>query len=209
MPLHDLRRDYLGQPLSETDSDSDPFAQFTRWFDQVRGLEADPTAMALCTVARDGRPSARMVLLKEFDTRGFVFFTNYRSRKGREIGASRVATLLFYWASLERQVRIDGRVSAVSDAESEAYFSSRPLESRWSAVASPQSEVVDSREDLEARVAAVRAQFGDDVPRPAWWGGYRVTPTEFEFWQGRPNRLHDRLRYRQREGGWIRERLAP
>jgi pyridoxamine 5'-phosphate oxidase len=204
-----LRREYLGQPLSEHESDADPFAQFTRWFEQVRTLEADPTAMVVATADHDGRPSSRMCLLKGVDERGFVFYTNYRSRKGRDIGQTRFASLLFYWISLERQIRIDGGVNAVSDAESDAYFGSRPLESRWSAVASPQSEVVDSREDLEARVAAVRAQYGEQVPRPAWWGGYRVVPTMFEFWQGRPNRLHDRLRYAKRGDGWVRERLAP
>ena len=153
-----------------------------------------------------------MCLLKAVDERGFVFYTNYRSRKGRDIGETRFASLLFYWSSLERQVRIEGAIGAVSDAESDAYFASRPLESRWSAVASPQSEVIDSREDLEARVAAVKQQHGEQVPRPAWWGGYRVVPTVFEFWQGRPNRLHDRLRYTRRNGVWVRETagaLAP
>jgi pyridoxamine 5'-phosphate oxidase len=204
-----LRREYLGQPLSEDESDADPFAQFSRWFEQVRALEADPTAMVVATADHDGRPSSRMCLLKGLDPRGFVFYTNYRSRKGRDIGQTRFASLLFYWASLERQVRIDGGVAAVSDAESDAYFALRPLESRWSAVASPQSEVVDSREDLEARVNAVRARYGEQVPRPAWWGGYRVAPSMFEFWQGRPNRLHDRLRYAKQGSGWVRERLAP
>ena len=209
MPLSNLRREYLGEPLNEDRSDADPFQQFTRWFEQVKSLEADPTAMAVSTADRQGRPSARMCLLKGVDERGFVFYTNYRSRKGRDIGETRFASLLFYWPSLERQVRIEGTIGAVSDAESDGYFASRPLESRWSAVASPQSEVIDSREDLEARVAAVREQFGEQVPRPAWWGGYRVAPTLFEFWQGRPNRLHDRLRYRKNTHGWVRERLAP
>ena len=209
MPLSDIRREYLGEPLSETVSDSNPFNQFTTWFEQVRPLEADPTTMAVSTADRQGRPSSRMCLLKGVDERGFVFYTNYRSRKGRDIGETRFASLLFYWSSLERQVRIEGAIGAVSDAESDAYFASRPLESRWSAVASPQSEVIDSREDLEARVAAVKQQHGEQVPRPAWWGGYRVVPTVFEFWQGRPNRLHDRLRYRSRNGVWVRERLAP
>ena len=209
MPLADIRREYLGEPLSEESSDADPFQQFARWFAQVKPLEADPTAMAVSTADRQGRPSSRMVLLKGVDERGFVFYTNYRSRKGRDIGETRFASLLFYWPSLERQVRIEGTIGAVSDAESDAYFASRPVESRWSAVASPQSEVLDSREDLEARVAAVREQFGEQVPRPAWWGGYRVVPSVVEFWQGRPNRLHDRLRYRKSAGEWVRERLAP
>ena len=209
MTLSDIRREYRGEALSEVDSDADPFAQFARWFEQVRGLEFDPTAMTVATVNRQEHPSARMVLLKGVDERGFVFYTNYRSRKGRDIGETRFASLLFYWASLERQVRVEGGIDAVSGAESDAYFASRPLESRWSAVASPQSEVVDSREDLEALVAKVQAQYGENVPRPSWWGGYRVVPTVFEFWQGRPNRLHDRLRYTRHGAGWTRERLAP
>ena len=209
MTLSDIRREYRGEALSEVDSDADPFAQFARWFEQVRGLEFDPTAMTVATVNRQERPSARMVLLKGVDERGFVFYTNYRSRKGRDIGETRFASLLFYWASLERQVRVEGGIDAVSGAESDAYFASRPLESRWSAVASPQSEVVDSREDLEALVAKVKAQYAENVPRPSWWGGYRVVPTVFEFWQGRPNRLHDRLRYTKQGDGWKRERLAP
>ena len=209
MTLSEIRREYRGEALSEVDSDADPFAQFARWFEQVRGLEFDPTAMTVATVNHQERPSARMVLLKGVDERGFVFYTNYRSRKGRDIGETRYASLLFYWASLERQVRIEGGIDAISDAESDAYFASRPLESRWSAVASPQSEVVDSREHLEALVAKVKAQYGENVPRPSWWGGYRVVPTVFEFWQGRPNRLHDRLRYAKHGDNWSRERLAP
>lgn len=209
MPLSNIRREYLGEPLSEDSAESDPFRQFTRWFEQVKPLEADPTAMAVSTADRQGRPSSRMVLLKGVDERGFVFYTNYRSRKGRDIGETRFASLLFYWPSLERQVRIEGSINAVSDAESDAYFASRPLESRWSAAASPQSEVIESREELEACVAAVREQYGEQVPRPAWWGGYRVVPSVVEFWQGRPNRLHDRLRYRKSKDGWVRERLAP
>ena len=209
MPLSNIRREYLGEPLTEDTSAADPFQQFTRWFEQVKPLEADPTAMAVSTADRQGRPSSRMCLLKGVDERGFVFYTNYRSRKGRDIGETRFASLLFYWPSLERQVRIEGMIGAVGDAESDAYFASRPLESRWSAAASPQSDVIDSREDLEARVAAVREQFGEQVPRPVWWGGYRVVPSVVEFWQGRPNRLHDRLRYRKSASGWVRERLAP
>ena len=209
MSYASIRRDYAGQPLSETDSDPDPFVQFTRWFAQVTELERDPTAMMLATATRDGRPSARMVLLKGVDEQGFVFFTNYRSRKGRDIGETRRASLLFYWGSLERQVRIDGHTDIVSEAESDAYFASRPIDSRWAAHASPQSEAVESRAWLESALAAARHAYGDTVPRPPWWGGYRVIPDEFEFWQGREGRLHDRLRYQRTAAGWRRDRLAP
>jgi pyridoxamine 5'-phosphate oxidase len=183
---------------------------FLDWFQAIRGLEPDPTAMALATVSADGRPSARMVLLKDADTRGFTFFTNYESRKGEELGRNPRASLLFYWRSLERQIRVEGTVSRVAEAESDAYFASRPVESRWSACASAQSRPVVSRDVLEAQVAAVRERFGEDVPRPAHWGGFRLAPEAVEFWQGRPNRLHDRLRYeRMASGGWHRLRLAP
>ncbi len=210
MSLADLRRDYIGQPLSESESDPNPFVQFNRWFEQVRETEVDPTAMALATATRDGRPSVRNVLLKGVDDRGFVFYTNYQSRKAREIDETGRASLLFTWRSLERQVRIDGAVEKVSDAESDAYFASRPIESRWSVYASRQSDVVDSRATLELLFNAARERFEDHVPRPEWWGGYRVIPDEFEFWQGRPSRLHDRLRYVLRAGStWRRDRLAP
>ena len=207
--LSSLRRDYLGEPLSESESEADPFVQFRRWFAQIRELDDDPTAMALATATREGHPSARMVLLKGVDERGFVFFTNYRSRKGRELGQTRRASLLFYWRPLERQVRIDGIVERLSDPESDAYFSTRPIESRWSAAASPQSDPIADRAELDAWVLAARERYGDHVPRPDWWGGYRVVPHEFEFWQGRASRLHDRLRYRKAGERWIRERLAP
>ena len=210
MSLADLRREYIGQPLSESESDANPFVQFSRWFDQVRETEVDPTAMALATATRDGRPSVRNVLLKGVDDRGFVFYTNYQSRKAREIEATGRASLLFTWRSLERQVRVDGGVEKVSDAESDAYFASRPIESRWSVYASRQSEVVDSRATLELLFNAARERFEDEVPRPEWWGGYRVIPDEFEFWQGRPSRLHDRLRYvLPPNATWRRDRLAP
>ena len=209
MPFADIRREYLGQPLSETESDPDPFVQFARWFEQVRALELDPTVMVLATATPEGRPSARMVLLKGLDSRGFVFYTNYDSRKAHEMGGTGRASLLFYWRSVERQVRIDGTVERVSGAESDAYFASRPLESRWSVYASHQSHVVPSRAELEARFEVARQTYGDAVPRPGWWGGYRVVPDEFEFWQGRASRLHDRLRYRVGQGAWARERLAP
>jgi len=207
--LADIRREYLGEPLSETESDVDPFRQFARWFDQVRPLEPDPTAMALATCSRDRYPSVRMVLLKGVDAGGFTFYTNFGSRKAHEIEETGRASLLFYWQSLVRQVRVDGRVARVSDAEADAYFATRPVESRWSVYASRQSEVIDSRQALESRYEAARDRHGEAVPRPSWWGGYRVLPEAFEFWQGRPGRLHDRLRYRRDAGSWVRERLAP
>jgi pyridoxamine 5'-phosphate oxidase len=210
MTLADIRREYLGQPLSETDSDPNPFRQFERWFAQVRELEPDATEMALATATRDGRPSVRTVLLKGLDDRGFVFYTNYNSRKAKDLAANGRGSLMFYWRSLERQVRIDGRAEKVSAEESDAYFATRPVESRWSVYASRQSEVIESRDELESRFTIARQEYGDGVPRPAWWGGYRIVPDEFEFWQGRPNRLHDRLRYvKEASGVWRRERLAP
>ena len=210
MSLADIRREYLGEPLSETDSDPDPFRQFAIWFEQVRDIEPDPTAMALATATRDGRPSVRTVLLKAVDDKGFVFYTNYNSRKAREIAESGRASLLFYWRTVERQARIDGVVEKVTGAEADAYFATRPLESRWSVYASRQSDPIESREALESRFDVARQLYGETVPRPEWWGGYRVIPDEIEFWQGRSNRLHDRLRYvRRPDGAWDRARLAP
>jgi pyridoxamine 5'-phosphate oxidase len=209
MSLADLRRDYIGQPLSESESEADPFRQFARWFEQARETEFDATTMALATATPAGRPSVRNVLLKGVDDRGFVFYTNYQSRKAHELDATGRASLLFTWRTLERQIRVDGSVEKVSAAESDAYFSTRPIESRWSVYASRQSEVIDSRETLELLFNAARERFEDQVPRPDWWGGYRVIPDEFEFWQGRPSRLHDRLRYLRRSSGWQRDRLAP
>jgi pyridoxamine 5'-phosphate oxidase len=208
MSLADMRREYPGEPLSEATAAENPYEQFTRWFDEVRGIESDPTVMALATTTRLGRPSVRTVLLKGVD-RGFVFYTNYGSRKAREIAETGMASLLFYWRLAERQVRIEGSVERVSDVESDTYFATRPLESRWSVYASRQSEIIESRDALESRVEATRLRFGATVPRPRWWGGFRVVPDEFEFWQGRTNRLHDRLRYVREGDGWRRERLAP
>jgi pyridoxamine 5'-phosphate oxidase len=209
MSVGSVRRDYRGQPLTEAGASPDPFEQFARWFEQARATENDPTAMTLATATPDGRPSARMVLLKGFDSRGFVFYTNFESRKAGELDGTKRAALLFYWGSLERQVRVEGAVTRVPDDEADAYFASRPLESRWSATASPQSRALESRDGLEAEVARVRSQYGDAVPRPPYWGGYRVVPDAFEFWQGRENRLHDRLAYTPTSGGWRRTRLAP
>jgi pyridoxamine 5'-phosphate oxidase len=211
MSLADIRREYLGEPLSEAHSDPDPMRQFAHWFEQVRGVEPDPTAMALATASSDGRPSVRMVLLKGLDDRGFIFYTNYESRKAREMEATGRASLLFFWPSVERQVRIDGSVERVSPVESDAYFETRPLDSRVSVYASRQSETIESREVLEDAFERVKRSYGDGpVPRPMWWGGYRVVPDEFEFWQGRVSRLHDRLRYvKQANASWRRERLAP
>ena len=210
MTLADIRREYAGEPLDETHTHADPFTQFSTWFEQVRETEPDPTAMALATATREGRPSVRTVLLKGVDPQGFVFYTNYHSRKAREMEQTGRVSLLFLWRSVNRQVRIDGRIEKVSEAESDAYFATRPVESRWSVYASRQSEKIESREALESRYDVARNLYGDAVPRPGWWGGYRVVPDEFEFWQGRASRLHDRLQYRkQADGSWIRERLAP
>ena len=210
MTLGDIRREYAGEPLDEANTDDDPFAQFATWFAQVRDTETDPTAMALATATRDGRPSVRTVLLKGVDPKGFVFYTNYHSRKAREMEQTGRASLLFLWRSVNRQVRIEGRVEKVSEADSDAYFATRPVESRWSVYASRQSEKIESRAALESRYEVARNLYGDTVPRPRWWGGYCVVPDEFEFWQGRASRLHDRLQYRKQiDGSWVRERLAP
>jgi pyridoxamine 5'-phosphate oxidase len=207
----DLRREYIGEPLDEIHADADPFRQFSVWFQQVQQVEPDSTAMALATASREGRPSVRTVLLKAMDGRGFVFFTNYESRKARDIAETGRASLLFLWRSIDRQVRISGTAEKVTAEESDAYFATRPLESRLSVYASRQSEVLDSRATLESRFETAREAYSDgNVPRPTWWGGFRVVPDEFEFWQGRERRLHDRLQYRkQSDGVWTRERLAP
>ncbi len=207
----ELRREYDRGGLDEGDLDPDPVVQFLGWFDAAvaAGL-VEPNAMTLATAGPDGRPSARMVLLKGVDQAGFVFFTNYGSRKGRELDANPRAALVFWWGELQRQVRVEGRVERTGRQESAAYFRSRPVGARLGAWASEQSRVIGGRAVLEERVAELAERFGDDVPLPPFWGGYRVVPDAVEFWQGRPDRLHDRLRYRRRpDGGWTVERLAP
>jgi len=205
-----LRQEYMRASLSETDVAADPVQQFQRWFDEALRAEL-PTvnAMTLATVDAAGAPSARIVLLKGIDQNGFVFYTNYQSRKGRELTANPRASLVFHWIDLEREVRIDGRVEKVTAAESDEYFASRPLGSRHAAIASPQSETVASRDVLEARFAAAAADHGETPARPAHWGGYRVLPSQVEFWQGRPSRLHDRLLYTRTGDRWTLSRLAP
>jgi pyridoxamine 5'-phosphate oxidase len=209
--LADLRRDYVQAVLDEDAAAGDPFVQFGHWFEEaLRAQLPEPHAMTLATADAGGVPSARIVLLRAWDEQGFVFFTNYGSRKGRELTDRPRAALVFYWPQLERQVRIDGAVERLADAASDAYFARRPRGHRVSAWASPQSEPIAGRAVLERAVADVEARFaGIDVPRPAYWGGYRVIPEHVEFWQGRSNRVHDRLAYTRTRAGWTRTRLAP
>lgn len=208
----DQRRDYSLSGLSEKDLARDPFRQFEKWFAEAEAAKVhEPTAMVLATANREGRPSLRVVLLKGLDGRGFVFYTNYESRKGRELDANPRASLLFPWGPLERQVIVEGTVSRVSREDSEAYFHSRPRLSQIGAWASAQSTVVPNRSVLEESFAAVERKYaGQEVPLPPQWGGFRLAPETVEFWQGRRSRLHDRLRYRrEKDGGWTVERLAP
>lgn len=209
--MANLRKEYSLQGLDESSVEPNPFTQFEHWFRETLNARLpEPNAMVLATVSPDAHPSARVVLMKGFDERGFTFFTNYESRKGIELQRNPYAALLFYWAELERQVRIEGVVEKVSVDESEEYFRSRPLESQLSAWASRQSSVISSRTVLEQTIAELRARYGDqDVPLPPFWGGFRLRPHTFEFWQGKPNRLHDRLRYTRAGVAWRIERLSP
>ncbi|WP_027881428.1 pyridoxamine 5'-phosphate oxidase [Meiothermus rufus] len=209
--LRDLRSDYTYGTLLEQEADPNPFRQLERWLREA--IEAhlyEPHGMTLSTVGENGRPSSRVVLLRGLDEGGLVFFSNYQSRKGRELAVNPWACLNFWWPPLERQVRVEGQVERLEAELSDEYFASRPYESQLGAVASPQSQVIASREELEARIAELRARYPERVPRPAYWGGYRLRPDAFEFWQGRPSRLHDRLLYRlQLDGTWKIQRLAP
>jgi pyridoxamine 5'-phosphate oxidase len=208
--IADLRREYARETLDEGDVAHDPIEQFGRWFDEAQHSElADPNAMVLATASRVGRPAARTVLLKGFDRRGFVFFTNYDSRKGAEMRENPHASLLFVWLELERQIRIEGAVEKAAEEESDEYYRSRPVDSRLGAWASPQSRVIRDRRALEERFDDARRLHGDDPQRPPYWGGYRLVPDCVEFWQGRESRLHDRIRYRLDQGSWVIERLAP
>ena len=210
MNIADLRKSYEKAELSEDASASDPLKQFERWLNEAIHSEVpEPNAMTVATVASNMRPSTRVVLIKGYDERGIVWYTNYDSRKGQELAGNPFAALQFHWVELERVVRIEGRMEKISDAESDAYFHSRPLDSRIGAWASPQSQVIDGRTVLVTNAAKYAAQFMLNPPRPPHWGGYRLVPDEWQFWQGRRSRLHDRLRYRFNEGDWVRERLAP
>ena len=209
-PLASLRKSYERAELSESASQADPLAQFGQWFNEARrGEVPEPNAMTLATVGSDLRPSTRVVLIKDFDARGIVWYTNYDSRKGQELAGNPFAALQFHWVELERVVRIEGQVQRVDDAESDAYYASRPLDSRIGAWASPQSQVIAGRAWLAAEAARYGARFLLKPPRPPHWGGFRLVPDRWEFWQGRKSRLHDRLRYRLENDAWVRERLAP
>jgi len=209
--LSDLRKSYEQGELDEALADSEPLLQFRQWLDHALASQVpEPNAMTLATVGADGRPSTRVVLIKGFDARGIVWFTNYDSRKGRELAANPYAALQFHWVELERVVRIEGRVERVSEAESDEYYQSRPLDSRLGAWASPQSQVIASRATLVGNAAKAAAQHGLKPARPPHWGGFRLMPDTWEFWQGRKSRLHDRLRYRlDGSNAWVKERLAP
>jgi pyridoxamine 5'-phosphate oxidase len=208
--IADLRKSYERAELSESASNADPLQQFDQWLQEaLRAQVPEPNAMTVATVGGDMRPSTRIVLIKGYDEHGIVWYTNYDSRKGQELAGNPFAALQFHWVELERVVRIEGRVEKVSAEESDAYYNSRPLDSRIGAWASPQSQVISSRSVLVANAAKYGAQFMLNPPRPPHWGGFRLAPDRWEFWQGRKSRLHDRLCYRLEGGAWLRERLAP
>lgn len=211
MSIAHIRTDYTQADLSETDTDPDPVAQFSKWFHEALRAEVpEVNAMGVSTVGENGRPSSRILLIKDFDQRGFTWFTNYGSRKGVELAKNPYAALLFHWVALEREVRIEGRVERVSAEESEQYFQSRPIKSRLGAIASAQSAPIADRDALEAQYAQVEQQYGEQPPRPEQWGGYRLRPEYIEFWQGRKSRLHDRIAYTlDKDGQWQRQRLQP
>ena len=212
LSIANLRREYTLAGLRRTDLEADPMVQFAKWFQQALGAGlTEPNAMTLATADRQGRPSARIVLLKGTDARGFIFFTNYESRKGHELAENPNASLVMYWAELERQVCINGSVGRISREESEKYFDSRPKGSRLSAWVSSQSKPIGNRGDLEKQLIEVAAKYsGNDVPTPPYWGGFCLTPERIEFWQGRPDRLHDRFEYaKQPDGRWVIQRLSP
>jgi pyridoxamine 5'-phosphate oxidase len=208
--IQDIRRQYIKSSLTASKTNKDPFKQFTKWFSEViKARFLEPNAMTLATAAPDGKPSARIILLKGLDEKGFIFYTNYKSRKGKELEKNPYASILFYWDKLERQVRIDGKVEKVTFEESNAYFQTRPYKSRLGAWASNQSSVVESRSEIVRQFLKYMVKFKKNVPLPDTWGGYRLIPDTFEFWQGRANRLHDRIRYKKNRSGWKIERLAP
>lgn len=208
--LSDIRRDFASDGLLESNISADPFEQFSSWFDEALKADIlDPNAMTVSTVGADNKPSARVVLLKGFDADGFVFFTNYGSKKGSDLAKNPNAVMSFFWRELNRQVIIYGTVEKTSRDESEDYFTSRPVDSRLAAWASEQSTRIEAREVLERRFDEFRKKFGDEVPLPPFWGGFRLTPNKFEFWQGRQNRMHDRFVYELSENKWRRYRLSP
>ncbi len=208
--IRNMRLSYERDQLIESDIDINPFAQFNRWFDLVlKSGIVEPNAMTIATATKNGVPSARVVLLKDFDEKGFTFFTNYRSRKGKDLLENPIAAILFWWKEFERQIRIEGKIEKISKEESQKYFNMRPLKSRYGALASNQSESVTGREILEKKFAELEKQFGENPPMPENWGGYKLIPNKFEFWQGRRDRLHDRICYEKVKGNWEIYRLQP